>query len=338
MEQEKFTDCASWYDRNRADFDQFCNEIENIIKRVLKAERITVQSISARVKDKKSFIEKCKKEKYTNPQTEIMDIVGIRIIAYITSDVRRICDVIEREFQIDIANSINKADVMEENQVGYLSVHYIAKLNDARAALREYAQFKNHVCEIQIRTLLQHAWAEIEHDRSYKFSGVLPKEIKRRFYLTAGILEMVDKEFQDISDDIKKYSDQVKEMTNKGELDIDINSTSLFEYMSRKFKSENIRQSFSGDDIMIIKRLKLFGISKLSALDKIVPYDFLEAYKVFQDQHPTFTGVIIDLMVINDYKKYCKIIAGTGILLDDPTQELYRHYNLPIKEIRRLAD
>lgn len=39
-------------------------------------------------------------------------------------------------------------------------------------------RYEGLYCEVQIRSLLQHAWAEIEHDRNYKFSGILPKELR----------------------------------------------------------------------------------------------------------------------------------------------------------------
>lgn len=77
------------------------------------------------------------------------------------------------EFSIDEGNSGNKADMLETDKVGYLSVHYFLKLNNKRLALSEYKGYKGLKCEVQVRTLLQHAWAEIEHDRNYKFAGVM---------------------------------------------------------------------------------------------------------------------------------------------------------------------
>ena len=47
--------------------------------------------------------------------------------------------------------------------------------------LPEMKLFSGIPFEIQVRTILQHAWAEFAHDRNYKFRGVLPDVIARRY-------------------------------------------------------------------------------------------------------------------------------------------------------------
>ena len=56
------------------------------------------------------------------------------------------------------------------------------------------------ICEVQVRTTLQHAWAEIEHDIQYKSENEIPKEIRRKFRALAGLVEIADREFQSIQD------------------------------------------------------------------------------------------------------------------------------------------
>ena len=64
-----------------------------------------------------------------------------------------------------------------------------------RMVLRENKAFEGLKCEIQIRSVLQHAWAEIEHDLGYKSELTIPKEVRRSFSRLAGLLELGDKEF-----------------------------------------------------------------------------------------------------------------------------------------------
>jgi hypothetical protein len=230
---------------------------------------------------------------------------------------------------------MNKADQMEEDKVGYLSVHYIAKLDDNRTKLRENQIFKDMHCEIQVRTLLQHAWAEIEHDRNYKFGGVLPKEIKRRFFLAAGTLEMVDREFQSLSDDIDKYSEEVKEKTINNELDIEINSTSLLKYMSKRFDFEWVEKTFGNGDKVIIEELNNYGIYKLEDIEKIIPVDFINISQIIHSPFENFMSALRDIMIINDYKKYfknCWEKHWYGI--DTSARQLYSNYKIPIYEIQ----
>ncbi len=59
--------------------------------------------------------------------------------------------------------------------------------------------------QVQVRTVLQHAWAEFEHDIRYK--GTVPdehaSEFDRRFTLAAGLLELADQEFTAIRERLR---------------------------------------------------------------------------------------------------------------------------------------
>jgi ppGpp synthetase/RelA/SpoT-type nucleotidyltranferase len=54
------------------------------------------------------------------------------------------------------------------DELGYQSVHYLVQFSPERCALPEYQRFQGRIAEIQVRTVLQHGWAEIEHDIQYK--------------------------------------------------------------------------------------------------------------------------------------------------------------------------
>ena len=106
------------------------------------------------------------------------DITGVRVITYFADQVDEIAKVMEGEFNIDIKNSIDKRDILDPDRFGYLSLHYvIVSLSSARCALAEYRSFSELKAEVQVRSILQHAWAEIEHDLGYirplgKFLGL----------------------------------------------------------------------------------------------------------------------------------------------------------------------
>jgi hypothetical protein len=212
-----------------------------------------------------------------------------------------ICKIIEKHFCIDWDHSVNKAERLHANEVGYLSVHYIAKLNQARANLEEYMPYANIRFEIQVRTLLQHAWAEIEHDRSYKFSGELPKDIKRRFFLVAGTLELMDREFNALAQEIQEYAEEVHTETKSGNLDFSIDSTSLIEYLKVKLKKyDSIESTFNGKDKMIVQELVDCGITKISELDVLLEDSIVE--KVFDTIYgidgANYLGFIRDILMV----------------------------------------
>lgn len=301
---ENIENCEKWYDVNYSIYNSCAQTLKNLIEKILNTSKIPFHSIDYRIKTKNSFIEKCKKEKYDDPISQITDVCGLRIIGYTNHDIKMIQSIIENEFLIDTENSIDKSKIMNDDQVGYRSIHYVASIKPNRAELTEYQEYKNIKFEIQIRTLLQHAWAEIEHDRNYKFSGELPSEIKRRFYLVAGSLELLDREFEQISQDIDTYANTIREETKKGNLDEAINSTALIEYLSIKFKDFDIEdKTFNGKDKDIISELMLFDIKTLKDLDNIISEDLLKTIKTNFNSY-NYLGLLRDIMMLYDVKKY----------------------------------
>lgn len=303
--EQKIKDAEQWYDKNKALYEQFSQEVEEIITKILTLKNIPYQSVSHRVKEKESYLNKCKNEKYIDPTKQITDVSGIRIIAYTNQDVSSICKILRDEFWIDEDNSGNKAEILDTDKVGYLSVHYILQLSEKRLGLSEYKLYENLKCEVQVRTLLQHAWAEIEHDRNYKFAGVLPKEIKRRFCLVAGVLELMDCEFDKLSKDIDEYAKSMKKAVSKGDYNLGIDSKSVEQYMLKKFEGVNNIYPCSNRVIIteeVVQELVRFGYKKIKEID-----DDINSYKNVCKQEYTYIGVLRTLMMIKDCGQYFRV-------------------------------
>ncbi|MDZ4991912.1 hypothetical protein GNF80_02860 [Clostridium perfringens] len=293
-----------WYDDNVPLFNNLIKKAQLIIEESIKEEGITINSITGRAKEKKSFCDKALKDKYTDPVNQIKDVAGLRIITYINSDVERISKLIEKEFDIDKSNSVDKGELLGTNKVGYRSVHYVVKLKDDRIKLTEYKHFENLYFEIQIRTLLQHAWSEIEHDKNYKFSGVLPQEIQREFALLAGTLELIDMHFEDISKKFDNYSNDIIKKVEIGNLnEISIDSASIIGYLKNKFSlqiKKGIINPILVDDTIIIEELNLFGINTMKDLDDLMKIDMT----ISDEFLGNFVSILRLYMIKSDLKKY----------------------------------
>jgi len=297
---DKVKNALQWYDKNKDLYERCAKTKMDIITQILESKNIPYHSITYRVKDRESYRNKCENDKYTDPVKEIMDLSGIRIIAYTNNDVHKICEIIEEEFIIDEENSMDKHDIMSENQVGYLSVHFIAKLKESRTNLIEYKDYEEIRSEIQVRTLLQHAWAEIEHDRNYKFSGVLPKNIRRKFYLLSGVLELVDNEFDSLSKEIDLYAEQIEKKVVKGNFEIGITSNSLEQYLIKRCENYKQIEALSDGKIVnneIIEELTRFGFNTIKDIDDAIKEEYLENAN-------TYIGILRTSMVCNDAQKY----------------------------------
>ena len=100
--------------------------------------------------------------------------------------------------------------------------------------------------ELQVRTILQHAWAEIEHDIQYKAVSVLPVQIRRRFATLAGLIEIADREFQAIQDDNRIIRDLARRNVDLGKLDqVEITPDSLRAYLDKRYGSDGRMSDFT---------------------------------------------------------------------------------------------
>lgn len=146
-------------------YQDFCLCICSILEDMLRRDNYKYH-ISSRVKDKTSLEEKIKRKKkvgkiYKNIQ-DIKDISGVRVIFYSEIDKKRFIKKIKKEF----GNNLEIKTIIGKH--GYSSTHILASLNDYKSLLFGYERYKNLQCEIQLTLMLEHAWAEIEHDVLYK--------------------------------------------------------------------------------------------------------------------------------------------------------------------------
>ncbi|WMT17003.1 GTP pyrophosphokinase [Serratia fonticola] len=244
-------DILTSFDEKKSSYDSFATSLKSLLNNLLLNNDMSVHSIESRVKERSSLeLKIARKEKY-KAINEVTDIVGVRIITHYSDDVDKVASIIEREFSIDQNNSIDKRASLEPDRFGYLSLHYIVSLNPSRANLHEHSKYNNYKAEIQIRTILQHAWAEIEHDLGYKSSTGLPNEIKRRFSRLSGLLEIADSEFLEIKKNIELQKEKAKEEIKSGEKNIAINKITLPEYIDESEQIDIILESISNKEYLI---------------------------------------------------------------------------------------
>ena len=177
----RMSDILITYDERKDKFESYALTLKSLLTTLICNEKISIHSLESRVKTKKSLEGKINKKGKYKSIDDITDIVGIRIITHYADDVDKIAAIVEKEFTIDQENSIDKRTSIAPDKFGYLSLHYIVTLSSTRTNLKEYEVYKNIKAELQIRSILQHAWAEIEHDIGYKSATGLPNEIRRYF-------------------------------------------------------------------------------------------------------------------------------------------------------------
>jgi len=159
---------------------------------------INYLSVTARTKSVASFAEKADRSVdgrrvFTDPLSEITDQIGLRVITFLRDDVTTVANLLGDEMQLLDDRDMGQVTA-REGRWGYASRHLLVALPG-----------EQQPASIQVRTVLQHAWAEFEHDIRYK--GSIPEEdapdLDRRFTLAAGLLELADSEFSAIRERLK---------------------------------------------------------------------------------------------------------------------------------------
>ena len=163
---------------------------------------INYLSVTGRAKSPASFsakvVRRAEQLGHTDfdPLVEITDQVGVRIVTYTLSDIEPVAQLLGDHYTVLEDRDMGR-ETASEGRFGYASRHMLIS-TDTDATGYEASK----CVSVQLRTVLQHAWAEFEHDARYK--GEVPSEhaseLDRRFTLAAGLIELADREFSVIRD------------------------------------------------------------------------------------------------------------------------------------------
>lgn len=168
------------------------------ITQLLDEAGINYLTISGRTKSVASFAAKAARTAdgrpvYADPLTEITDRIGLRVITYVQRDVDAAVEAIAEQHTVLTDRDMGQ-ETAGQGLFGYSSRHLQLVLDGQEV-------------QVQVRTVLQHAWAEFEHDIRYK--GTVPaqhaRDFDRRFTLAAGLLELADREFSTIRDRMAEW-------------------------------------------------------------------------------------------------------------------------------------
>ena len=266
------------------------SELDRVIPDKLKdffaAAGIIVAAVEHRIKEESSLAGKLRLKggKYRDI-FDITDLVGIRVITFYIDDVDKVASVLERLFEIDWENSIDKRKVHEIDSFGYLSLHYICRIPESAYADPEHPEVNRIRFEVQMRTVLQHAWANMSHDTGYKSGVEVPRVYLRNMSRLAGMLELVDDEFSRIRHELSDYRRQVQKLVASGNLqEVALDGDSFRSYMaiqpfqalSRRIATINQAEIQEVDLSGFLAVFKAMGFKTLGDIDTLIK-DYSEA-------------------------------------------------------------
>ena len=233
-----------WLEHNR----DFVAGVRDLVIEELDDAGLAYDQVTVRIKDRESFAQKVASEKFPEyvDVASAHDLVGIRVITFHSSHIPRIMEVISDLFEV--VKIIDKAaETAQAGRFGYSSQHLIVRKD-------------KQLVEIQLRTVLQHAWAEFEHDIRYKNPGQSDPQIARAFTLAAGLIELADQQFDTIANIVENNTDEADEQLEPTHLPT----------LIRRLVGDDYPTSHSGYYIYAIRMLETHGITRVKELAELL--------------------------------------------------------------------
>jgi ppGpp synthetase/RelA/SpoT-type nucleotidyltranferase len=303
MDEDLITDSIELrkeYERKIEDYERLMQIVSVILDAAIEKRKIKIHSMKYRVKDYPSFLEKVERKKYKEPLGQCTDLAGCRILCLFLSQVEDIKKIIEEEF--DVIEVTDKKSTKKFDQFGYLSLHMLVKIPKNRLKFIECEGLENLVCEIQIRTILQEVWAEIEHYLNYKTTKEEKNEVLlRKIFSLAGMFEVADSTFEEIS---HEFSAMMKQK------DTDDTVTALHIY---KFSKEHLGLAQEWDKSLerkfhqLSSEIKNLNIKRVSELHRI-----LEKHSESINPHETPVSQIRTALALEYGKKFDLVFGLKG--------------------------
>jgi ppGpp synthetase/RelA/SpoT-type nucleotidyltranferase len=271
-------------------YEQMAEIIPGRLKQFFEEAGIIVAAVEHRVKTESSLAGKLKLKgsKYKDI-FDITDLVGLRVITFYIDDVDKVASVLERLFDIDWENSIDKRKAHEIDSFGYLSLHYICRIPESAYNNPEHPELNKIRFEVQMRTVLQHAWANMNHDTGYKSGVEIPKVYLRNLSRLAGMLELVDDEFSRIRRELADYRRQVQKLVASGNLcEVALDGDSFksylaigpFDRLNRKIASVNQAEIQPADLSVFLPLFKAMRFSTLGDIESLIKEYSDAAYQI----------------------------------------------------------
>lgn len=233
------TQIESYLNLERPIYVAFAQLMESILQQV-KREVAPLAFVGCRVKKPDSFAEKIlrKRHAYKDPVNDMTDLCGARIVVPTLDAIEPVCARIRQLLVVEDEDMEDKRSLHRVSEFGYLSIHYLVQVdpellpNTLPDQAREWAaqingpdnsgQPRRRKAELQIRTLLQHAWSDVSHDRIYKTQVRIPDEYQREAGRLAAMLETADQRFAEFAARIDAYSQRYHAYLEPGEIDAEI--------------------------------------------------------------------------------------------------------------------
>jgi ppGpp synthetase/RelA/SpoT-type nucleotidyltranferase len=173
-------------------------------------------AVQPRLKDDQKLIEKAffRKKPYADPYADITDKVGTRFVVLLGSEVAKVEAALtsHRDWTCSKDRDYELEQCENPLQFDYAAVHYVVR--NTQALTSDGIEIPAGTpCEVQIKTLLQHAYSELTHDTIYKPQIEATPGMRRSAAKAMALLEATNDYFEKVASDVANILAQVRNVT-----------------------------------------------------------------------------------------------------------------------------
>ena len=213
MTPEEMEAAVASYAAERYRYEGFAHALNALFRQLCAQRGVEPLDIEYRAKDPASLREKLQRRPGYESLDDVADLCGVRVITYYTSDADKGESMIMEEF--DVEERVQHGAEQPE-AFGYASTHLVIRLRKPRVDLPEWSGYQGLRAEVQVRTVLQHAWAAISHKLEYKSEAAVPAPTRRKLYRVAALLESGDELFDSFRGDVQDLRAEYEQQSDAG--------------------------------------------------------------------------------------------------------------------------
>lgn len=284
---------------------------EKIISSGRHLDKFLKQKPTPRLKNNNSLVDKAfyRKKAYDNAYEEIEDKVGCRFIVLLIEHIDEMAQMVKDEdsWSYEECRNFNEERKQAPLTFTYQSLHFVVKARDD-FDFNGVKVLAGTPCEVQIRTLLQHAYAELTHSAVYKSKTIVEPEVHRTVARSMALIETTDDLFTSVNSSLN--SNSYEKLNFQADLDILYKEYIQTDSSEAQKSSTAILDAFEGFiDESTIDIVRDY-ITKKSYLSNVIKAGVLK-YPFYQQSIVLFVYYLIDKKrntLINEWPLKRKVI------------------------------
>jgi len=265
-ETDDFEKAGADYERAQPMYKCLAAEIACILKTKLEEAKLKPVSITHRPKDIERFVEKAARKNYTDPLSQMTDLAGVRVVCAYESELPAVAVIVESNF--DVRERIDKARDLGPDKMGYKGRSFVVTLGTRYAGGR-YENITDLTCEIQVRTILQDAWAIVSHHLVYPNEESMPQRLRRDLNIVSSLLEIAEGIFDSVKEKREIYVREIqeKERDRPAFLAQPLDFDTVIAYTHWKFPDRNASEKLTQ---ILLRDINFRNYPTLQQLDAVV--------------------------------------------------------------------